>query len=335
MASESGLILIKKPRGITSFGVVSRLRKLTGVRRIGHTGTLDPFADGLLPVCIGRTTSIVQFMDGYDKTYRLGIVFGRATDTQDLTGETVFEHILTEEEIHELLSTDFAVLHNAVAMLPGDRMQTPPMFSAVKVDGRKLYEYARQGCEVERKERPIRIDRAVVEAVGLADGILQATILIGCSKGTYIRTIADELGKQLGFGAHAASLTRLKCGPFSLDQALDLEELFSWRADLPDQPAFLELLRQRGLLLPAERAFTDFPILELPESSAIRLINGQPLILEPDFADRSKIPAPGSRAAVFSSGSLIGIASLLPDAGGGLQIKTERVLIDLADFRQS
>jgi tRNA pseudouridine55 synthase len=343
-ANESGLILISKPRGMTSFGVISRLRKLTGLRRIGHIGTLDPFADGLLPVCLGRATAAVQFMDQYDKTYRLGIEFGRATDTQDLTGATLLEHRLSEVEKDRLRQTGFAALYHAVAALPGEHQQTPPMYSAVKVDGRPLYEYARRGREIERKSRPIRIGQAVVESVQM-DDILKATLLISCSKGTYIRTLADDLGKVLGFGAHAASLTRLKCGPFDLDQAIDLDHLAAWRESCPDQPSFVSLLHERGLLLPVEAAFVTFPVLHLPESLAIRLINGQPLIFEtamladwlpvesrgrPDL-----LPSPGIATVIYSLSRLIGIVTLTPGEPGFFQLKIERVLIDLADFRQS
>ncbi len=342
-AEQSGIILINKPRGITSFGVVSRLRKLTGVRRIGHTGTLDPFADGLLPVCIGRATAAVQFMDGYDKSYRLGIEFGRATDTLDLTGTTVFEHQLTAGELDELRKTNFTALYAAVAALPGDHRQTPPMYSAVKIDGKKLYEYARAGEEIERQARPIRISAAVVEAVTLNDNILRADIRIDCSKGTYIRTIADELGKTLGFGAHAASLTRLRCGPFALGDAQELEQLFAWRAECADQPAFTELLRDKGLLLPVERAFADFPTVHLPESVALRLINGLPMsfdaaeltdwLPDPKRSQTAFLPPIDTDIVAYSRGCLIGIIKLQNNDDGTFRLKSERVLIDLADFR--
>ena len=320
---------------MTSFGVVSRLRKLTGIRRIGHTGTLDPFADGLLPVCLGRATAAVQFMDGYDKTYRLGIEFGRATDTQDLTGTTVFDHQLTGEEQRHLIQTSFSALYDATSALPGDHLQLPPMYSAVKVDGRKLYEYARKGQEVERKARPIRINTATVEEVSLENGVFRAILKIGCSKGTYIRTIADDLGKILEFGAHAHSLTRLRCGPFSLDQATDLEQLVEWRSGCPDQSAFINFLWEKGVLLPIDLAFAEFPSADLPEDAAVRLINGQPLILAAAGTSWDAWPEAGVRTVIYSRGCLIAVGSVLESDGGELHFKSERVLIDLADFRQS
>jgi tRNA pseudouridine55 synthase len=335
LPSESGLILINKPRGMTSFGVVSSLRKLTGIRRIGHTGTLDPFAEGLLPVCLGRATAVVQFMDGYDKSYRLGVEFGRATDTQDLTGSTVFEHLMTMADQQELIRSDFAMLRDAIDQLPGEHLQMPPMYSAVKIDGHKLYEYARKGQTVERKARPIRIYSAKLENVSLTEGILRALIQIECSKGTYIRTIADDLGKILCFGAHANSLTRLRCGPFSLEQAFDLDELENRRNACHDQQAFVSHLNSQGLLLPVENAFVGFPAIELPEAAAIRLINGQPLRPGENGLSDTDWPPAGVRTVIFSRGSLIAVGYLSPASDGVLQFKTERVLIDLADFRQS
>jgi len=339
VAGASGLILIDKPRGITSFGVVSRLRRLTGIRRIGHTGTLDPFADGLLVVCLGRATAVVQFMEGYDKAYRLGIAFGRSTDTQDLTGQTTFTHELTEDEAENLRAGDFASLRRAVGALPGDRIQMPPMYSAVKVDGRPLYVYARKGQDIERKGRPIRIYAAGIDQITL-EGHLKANLTIRCSKGTYIRTLADDLGRELGYGAHAERLTRLQCGPFSLSQALSLEQLQTWRDQSADSAAFLDFLRAGGYLLPIDAAFAEFPRLRLPESTAERLINGQRVDIDPaELGDCCPDVLPGrcaaARMAIFSRDRLIAVAHLTEETPECFRLITERVLVDLADFRQS
>lgn len=333
---DSGLILINKPRGITSFGVVSRMRRLTGIRKIGHTGTLDPFAEGLLPICIGRATAAVQFMDGYDKTYRVGVEFGRTTDTQDLTGQTTGEYELTAEERAELVRTDFARVRAAVAALAGTRQQTPPMYSAVKLDGRPLYEYARRGQTVERKSRQISVYRAELDEVGL-NGCLHATVTVSCSKGTYIRTLAEDLGQTLGYGAHAASLTRLQCGPFLLDEAQDLDRLFAMRDGCPDSRHFLQLLADCGIMLPIDRAFSDFPAICLPEADALRLICGQPLLMaEDEFSGNfPECPIGSMPIVVRSEGRLIAMIRLQNDSPGFFRLKTERVLIDLADFRQA
>ena len=328
--SESGLLLIDKPRGITSFGVVSRLRKLTGVRRIGHAGTLDPFAEGLLPLCIGRATAAVQFMDSYDKTYRLEIRFGRATDTQDLTGETRETHVLTEAEQAGLADSDYAVVREAVAGMTGEQQQLPPMFSAIKIAGRPLYDYARQGREIERNSRNVRIDEADIEQISLDGGVLTATLRVTCSKGTYMRTLADDLGRSLGFYAHATGLVRLQCGPFSLEQAVTLDYLNNISAACTDQPQFLAALRERGLLLDVSRALADYPSIDIAPEMAERLIQGQSQIVR-----RSLPPSSGSKTVLYSRGSLIGVAVIEPADDDFVRIKTERVMIDLADFRQT
>ena len=325
----SGIILVDKPRGMTSFGVISRMRRLTGIRRIGHTGTLDPFADGLLVVCLGRATAAVQFMERYDKTYRVGIVFGRATDTQDLTGQTTFARDLTAAEADRMRQNNFADLRQAAQDLVGVRQQRPPMYSAVKIEGRPLYEYARKGQEIEREARTIQVYAATVDDVALA-GHLRASLTIRCSKGTYIRTLADDLGRQLGFGAHAESLTRLQCGPFQLEQAASLDQLQGWRDSQPDPAAFLAALQAAGRLLPVDRAFDEFPAIHLNDEESLRLINGQPVeIAVPAVAD------PAGTIAVYGRGRLIAAARLSAASPDTAWLITERVLVDLADFRQS
>ncbi|HBP38674.1 MAG TPA: tRNA pseudouridine(55) synthase TruB [Clostridiales bacterium] len=335
--AESGLLLINKPRGMASFGVISHLRRLTGIRRIGHAGTLDPFADGLLVTCLGRATAAVQFMESYDKTYRLVAEFGRATDTQDWTGQTIFSRDLTPAEREDLQRTDFASLRQAVQNLVGERQQTPPMFSAVKVAGRPLYQYARQGREVRRDSRSIRIYRAEIEDITLRE-TLRATMSIRCSKGTYIRTLADGLGSELGYGAHAARLSRLTCGPFDLSQALEPDQLQVWRDQCPDQSAFRGYLVQEGLLLPVDRAFAGFGTLQLTDPEAERLISGQELLLtEETWSQRIQVPGDVASAgpiAAFGRGRVIAAVRPVAVKADCIQIKPERVLVDLADFRQ-
>ncbi len=337
-ASINGILLINKPRDMTSFGVISRVRKLSGQRRVGHTGTLDPFADGLLPVCIGRATHIVRYMDGYDKTYRVRAVFGRATDTQDLTGNTIFSHPLSEEECRRLRESDFAVLRQAVRGMAGKREQVPPMYSAVKVAGRPLYAYARKGETIERKSRQIEVYEADLEAVGLETAdqteTLTATLLIRCTKGTYIRSLVDDLGRQLGFGAYADRLTRLACGPFRLEDAQDLEELFSRFRACSDIGVFWEEMAAEGRLLAPGTALTDFPTVMIAETEALRLITGQPLYLPMDAAAFSELAS--DRPAVFvCRDRIVAVGSLVKEQADAIRVHTERVLIDLADFRQA
>jgi len=322
---------------MTSFGVVSRVRKLSGQRRVGHIGTLDPFADGLLPVCIGRATHIVRYMDGYDKKYRVRAVFGRATDTQDLTGNTVFSHPLSEEERRQLLCSDFAVLRQAVNGLAGKREQIPPMYSAVKVAGRPLYAYARKGETIERKSRLIEIYAADLETVGLEKidqtETMTATLVIHCTKGTYIRSLVDDLGRQLGFGAYADRLTRLTCGPYRLEDAQNLEVLFARFRACPDIGAFWQEMAAEGRLLAPRTALSDFQTVLLTETEALRLITGQPLSLPAGAAGLPE-PAPDRPVVFTSRDQMIAVGRLEPEQTDVYHVRTERVLIDLADFRQ-
>jgi tRNA pseudouridine55 synthase len=351
-------LLVSKPRDITSFGVVARLRRMTGIRRIGHAGTLDPFAEGLLVMAIGRATAVLQFMDDYDKTYDLAVEFGRTTDTLDLTGQTLSVCPLDEAERQSLLDQDYAPLRRAVADLAGERQQTPPMYSAVKIAGRPLYEYARRGETIERASRPIRIDSAEITGITM-DDTLRARIRIDCSKGTYIRSLAADLGASLGYGAIAAELVRLRCGPFALAEAVRLDELQALSDGCPDQAAFVRLLADRGFLLPAQRAFTGYAAVNLPEQLAERLICGQPVELTRQELDEWGEPAQtpggqentagglattpgggspvlaGRRLALHSRERLVAIGRLLTTEPEHFQLKTERVLINLADLRQA
>lgn len=324
----TGILLINKPPDRTSFSVIAQLRRVTGWRKIGHVGTLDPFAVGLLPVCIGRATAAVQFMESYDKVYRVSIVFGSATDTQDKTGTVTEQYQLDSAERAELQRTDFAALRQCIARLPGSHEQLPPMYSAIKKDGRPLYSYARAGQSVERKSRTIQIRRAELISVELQDQ-LQAVVEIECSKGTYIRTLADTIGRDLGYFAHAAELERLRVGPFSLADALDPDLLEIWSAGA-DSDGLAGRLRSSGQLLPTIRAFDGWPRIELSHDDALRLIRGQAVL---QTGHNWSGIGDGERQVVVCGGQLIGIASLQPQATGERRLKTERVLIDHADFQ--
>lgn len=201
---------------------MSVIRRLYGLRRVGHCGTLDPFADGLLPVVVGRATRAVQYMDGFDKAYRVRIRFGRRTDTMDLTGTTLEERPIPDDRMRRLVDGDDPSIHEAISSLVHIRSQVPPMYSAVKVEGRPLYDYARAGRDIERAARPVTIHEATVLQVAADETGLYTDALIRCSKGTYIRSLADTVGQATGLLAHASALTRLENGPYTLDQA------FSW-----------------------------------------------------------------------------------------------------------
>jgi tRNA pseudouridine55 synthase len=335
------LLLLNKPRGVTSFAMVSRLRKMTGIRRIGHTGTLDPFAEGLLPMAVGRATAAVQYMACDEKLYQLELEFGWTTDTFDSTGTVTSVCPIDGPARERLLASDFADLRRAVAGLAGERLQTPPMYSAVKVGGKPLYAYARRGETVERKARPIRILEAGVLDIRLAER-LTARLLLRVSKGTYIRSLADDLGRILGWGAVATGLVRLESGPFRLCDAWDPERLQAVRDACASEEAFLSRLVDEQILLPVSRAFAGYPVLDLPAETARRLLNGQrvPWPAEPSLAGAPPdkgLPfgfhRPDGLLAVHSQGRLVAVARL--DNGAAPVLCAERVLIDLADFRQA
>ncbi|MBP5166034.1 MAG: tRNA pseudouridine(55) synthase TruB [Oscillospiraceae bacterium] len=207
----TGIIVINKPADWTSHDVVAKMRGILKEKRIGHGGTLDPMATGVLPLFVGRATRAVEFMDDADKEYIAGMRLGITTDTQDMTG-----NILERKDADVSADTVAAELRN----LHGAMDQLPPMYSAVKVSGKKLYEYARSGREVERRARRIFIYEA--EPLGFADGEYRFRLV--CSKGTYVRTLCHDIGERLGCGAAMSSLVRTRAGCFGIDEALSIEQ---------------------------------------------------------------------------------------------------------------
>jgi tRNA pseudouridine55 synthase len=208
-----GVVLLDKPAGMTSHDAVNILRRHLGEKRIGHAGTLDPDATGLLVVGVGNATRLFRFMENMDKTYSCEIVFGSETNTLDDSGEVTARHEMTLpplEEVRRVISQKFL----------GDIMQVPPMVSALKVDGKRLHELAREGIEIEREARPVRIDAFDVEAT---DDPLVLSAFIRCGGGTYIRSLCADLGTALGGGAHIRTLRRHSSGPYSVDEASTIE----------------------------------------------------------------------------------------------------------------
>ena len=211
-----GLLVVDKPAGWTSHDVVAKLRGATRQRRIGHAGTLDPDATGILLVGLGRVTRLMRFLQETTKEYQGVVAFGVATDTLDAAG--------VELARREMPDLDLAAVEAALGAFRGEIMQIPPMVSALKIDGKRLHELAREGKEVERAPRPVRIDRFDVES--FTPGPLpQATVLVECSSGTYIRSLAADLGTALGGYAHLASLSRRRVGAFTLEDAQPLDVL--------------------------------------------------------------------------------------------------------------
>lgn len=212
-ASLFGFLNIYKPKGLTSHDVVARLRKITKVRQIGHTGTLDPFATGVLPICIGKATRLIEYLDD-DKEYLATVQFGKNTATYDLEGEitATFDKKVTEEDVK-----------NALKAFEGEISQIPPIYSAIKVNGKKLYDYARQGQDIEIKPRKVTISK--IELKEFDKTSQSAKITVACSKGTYIRSIAYDLGAKLECGGYLTALERTKAGKFQVNTAIKLEDL--------------------------------------------------------------------------------------------------------------
>ena len=255
---KNGVLNVYKEAGFTSHDVVAKLRGICGQKKIGHTGTLDPDAVGVLPVCLGNATKLCELLAGETKEYEAVLLLGRETDTQDISGTVLQEHAVTvnEEEAEE-----------AVRSFIGTYEQIPPMYSALKVNGKKLYELARAGKEVERRPRPVRIFSIRI----LKTQLPEITFRVECSKGTYIRTLCHDIGKKLGCGGTMKSLKRTRVGRFCLEEALTLsrleslagegrleealtpvEELFSRCPRLIVRPEFERLVRNGNELFPEQ-----------------------------------------------------------------------------------
>jgi tRNA pseudouridine55 synthase len=263
-----GVLVIDKPAGVTSHDVVDDIRRILRVRRVGHTGTLDPFATGVLVILIGRATRLAQFLSGVEKEYQAVIRLGYATDTGDLTGQRIAGQAGTSVQ-----PWSREQIEAALGSLRGEIDQVPPMYSAKKQGGRKLYELARRGEEVERK--PVRVCIYKFEAVKPTgalvkdnlDGTFDFEVRVACSSGTYVRTLAEDFGKQLQVGAHLAELRRTRVGDFEIQQAQTLEQL-----KLSVQEEALG-----RTLLPADAALAHFPVVDLDTDDVRKVQNGMPV----------------------------------------------------------
>ena len=255
----NGIIIIDKPQDWTSMDVCAKLRGVLGERRIGHAGTLDPMATGVLPVFVGRATRAVEFAERGDKEYVAGLKLGIVTDTQDTSGNTLEEHPVevTAEQVEAVLP-----------QFTGDILQVPPMYSAIKINGKKLYELARKGREVERPARPVTIHALTLEGQIAPD---EFTIRVKCSKGTYVRTLCHDLGAALGCGGCMSSLRRTMACGFTLNEAHPLAEVLAC-----EDPA--------GLLRPTDSLFADHPTLTLGKRGADRVRHGAQ-VCQPEAQD--------------------------------------------------
>ena len=270
-----GIVIVDKPQGWTSQDVVSKLRGVYKTRRIGHGGTLDPLATGVLPIFVGRATRGVEFFEHAEKTYETVLRLGLTTDTEDITGTTLEEKpvAVTREQLEGVLQ-----------QFRGDILQVPPMYSAIKVSGQKLYDLARKGKEVERQARPVTIYK--LECLSF-DGAA-ARLLVHCSKGTYIRTLCKDIGAALGCGGCMEALRRVSAGSYTLEQAVSLQALIE-----TDDPG--------KYLIPVDSMFASFEQVTLTPKQTLRCRNGNSFSV--DLAD-------GTYRAYSPEGELLMLAKV-------------------------
>jgi len=307
----NGVLLVDKPAGPTSHDVVHRVRRALGTKDAGHTGTLDPAATGLLAICLGDALKLQRWLAEGDKSYLATIAFGASTTTEDAEG-TVLER-------GDASGLTEAALGAALPALTGEIDQVPPMYSAVRIDGRRLHEAARAGEVVERAARRVTVHALDLGEVGPVDrdGLRRVQLAVRCGKGTFVRTLAADLGRSLGVPAHLCALRRTVAGPFRLDDALPLEELERLAAG--DRPALLA-----RIIRPAD-AVAFFPLLPVDANGAIALSRGRQLARpgEPD----------GLRRVVGPDGALVAVGEVLAGRLRPVRVITAPVLPGLPDRR--
>ena len=282
----NGLLIIDKPAGMTSFDVVRQVRRMTKTRRVGHAGTLDPMATGVLPVAVGTATRLIEYLMAGDKAYRATLKLGSATDTQDSDGQ-----VLEEKSWQDV---DLASVSTAVENFIGDFEQLPPMYSALKKDGQPLYKLARQGIEVDREPRRVHVENLTIDEFSPP----YMTFTVTCSKGTYVRTLCHEIGHILGCGAHMTELRRLSCGRFDLAASHPLQVF----KELSEQGRALPFLSLADILADWKALTVDGVILK-------RLQNG----VAPHMADlKGDEPVAGDKVRFIAEDKLVAVARYTP-----------------------
>jgi tRNA pseudouridine55 synthase len=276
-----GVLLIDKPVGLSSNDALTRVKRIVNAKKAGHTGTLDPFATGLLPLCFGEATKFSQDLLEADKTYLATVHLGITTTTGD-----------TEGEVLETRDVDVTTeqVEAALARFRGPILQVPPMYSALKRDGKALYEYAREGVTLEREARPVTIHE--LELVAIAAPFL--TMRVTCSKGTYVRVLGEDIGAALGCGAHLSALRRVQVGSLTTANMVTLEELQAHENPL-------------SLLAPVDALLSTFPRVDLTPELEKRFLNGQRLALGKEAVE---VPQEQGRVRVYADGKLLGTAIL-------------------------
>ena len=280
--SRSGILLVDKPQGITSHGVVSRTRKAAGTRKVGHAGTLDPMATGLLLLGLNSSTRLLTFLVGLDKEYFATIRLGQSTTTDDAEGETV--------EQADASGIEASAVASGIADLTGDIEQVPSSVSAIKVDGKRAYALVREGQTVELKARAVTIPAFELLETRREGTFLDLDVRVECTSGTYIRALARDLGGALEVGGHLTALRRTRIGPFSVRDAAELDDL---------APA-------SHLLAPADVAKTLFPTFHASEQEVIDLVHGKRIRIPADSENTAPI------AVLSPTGLLVGLVTVLP-----------------------
>lgn len=306
-----GILLLNKPKGMTSHDCVFKVRKLLKMKKVGHTGTLDPDVSGVLPICLGRATKIVEYVTAANKTYEGEVKIGFSTTTEDASGEKVEEkrvdRDITKDEV-------LNVLHS----LTGEIIQTPPMYSAVKVNGKRLYEYARQGMVIERPSRKITIHKLeLLSDIVQTNNTVSFRFRVTCSKGTYVRTLAVQIGEKLGYPSHMSDLIRTSSGEFKLQQCMTLEEL--------------EIMVKNGRiqehLLSIEDALSHLPKLIINDKVAEKVKNGSVLPV-PQELNQIQV---GEPIATLHNGDILAIYQRHPEKPN--LIKPIKVLVNNQELK--
>ncbi|MEO0438027.1 MAG: tRNA pseudouridine(55) synthase TruB [Pseudomonadota bacterium] len=288
--SVSGLLLLDKPMGMSSNAALQRAKRVFKAAKAGHTGSLDPLATGVLPLCFGEATKFSSYLLNANKGYRATVCFGIATASGDAEGETVFEK--------DASALTAAQLEKSLERFRGDIQQLPPMYSALKRDGQPLYKLARKGIEVEREPRSVRIGELRLES--FEPGVQAvAELAVRCSKGTYIRSLAMDLGECVGVGGHIVALRRTQVGSFMLSDTISLAALESLQAG----ESFTDL---DGCLRPIDAALGHIPLLKLPESSGFYLRQGQAVLVP-------NAPCDGMVRVALETGEFLGLGEILDD----------------------
>lgn len=273
-----GILNIYKEKGYTSHDVVAKLRGITGQRKIGHTGTLDPEAEGVLPVCLGRATKVCDLLTDRDKTYEAVLLLGIRTDTQDVTG--------TVTDRGDIQGITREMVEQAARKYVGEYDQIPPMYSALKVNGKKLYELAREGKTIERKARRVRIDELEI----LEEALPRVRLRVRCSKGTYIRTLCDDIGADLGCYGCMEALLRTSVGPFALEEACRLE----------DVEAAVKAGELGKMLCPIDRLFAEYPAVQVKKGWEKLAYNGNGL--KRSMTDGDRETRDGACVRIYDAG---------------------------------